>query len=200
MSDSITWFRRELKIIGMDANADLRAVRDRGRLGVDLWVVERKLPEATHQDCIEYLRSQGVERFVDQVLTDENGSELGRRQMDLAPEWAVVHICRVSDIAGEKIDHDDPRSYREPNAQDLMSIRRWLFEFKNVAEQMRTWRREFAEREAAKKKDATLSFDKDLKSSHLFRQLEFKDASKIIMPGTEVQSDPAKFNIEVVPS
>lgn len=198
MDNSISWFKRELKIIGTDANAELRVVRDYGRLGVNLWVVERKLPPSAHQDCIEYLRSTGTPRFVDQTLTDENGSELGRRELDLAPEWAIAHICCVRDIAGETIDYDDPRAFREPNSQDLAAIRRWLFEFKSIAEQLRVFRAEFEERESAKKRDGMLSFVKDVKSSHVLRDLNFNDAPRIIMPGTEVQTDAAKFNIEVV--
>lgn len=193
MQDSLTWFRRELKNIGSDAGANLRVVRDAARLGVNLWVVERELPASAHQDCLEYLRSQGVERYVDQTLTDERGNEIGRRQMDLAPEWAVVHICRIIDF-----DDDDPRAFREPNPGDLMSIRRWLFEFRDAAHQMATWRREKEEAEAAKKQDGIDSFVKDVKSSHVLRDLTFKDAPRIIMPGTEVQSTPANFNIEVV--
>lgn len=192
MNDSLQWFRRELKIIGTDANANLRVVRDKGRLGVDLWVVEREIPPSNHQDCLEYLRSQGVERFVDQILTNEYGSEIGRRQMDLAPEWAIAHICRDTEF-----DHDDPRAYREPNAQDLQSIRRWLFEYKSAAEQMRVWREEFRVREEWKKNDAKLAFVKDVKSSHVLRDLNFNDAPKKVLAGTEVQSEPAQFNIEV---
>lgn len=194
MNDSLTWFRRELKIIGTDAGAELQVVRDPGRLGVNLWVVERKLPASAHQDCIEYLRSQGVERFVDQTLVDEHGSEIGRRQMDLAPEWAVVHTCR----AGVEFDDDDPRTFREPNASDLASIRKWLFEYRSAAEQIRIWRAEQQEREDTKKRLGMEAFVKDVKSSHVLRDLTFKDAPNIIMPGTEVQSDPAHFNIEVV--
>lgn len=197
MHNSLTWFKKELDIIALDAGAVMRLVKDYGRLGVNLWCIERKIPEGTHQDCLEYLRSQGVERYVDQILTDENGTELGRRQMDLAPEWAIVHICRTHKINGENIDHDDPRSYREPNAQDLMSIRKWLFEFRNVAHQMRVWRAEFAEREEAKKAAARHDFAKEVKSSHVLRDLKFSDAPRIVMPDTFVQSEPAKFNIEV---
>ncbi len=194
MNDALTWFRRELKIIGTDAGANLRVVRDRGRLGVDLWVVERELPPSIHEASLEYLRSCGHDRFVDQILTDECGTEVGRRRMDLAPEWAVAHICSDKDF-----DRDDPRAYREPNAADLMSIRRWLFEFKDPAEQLRVFHEEHKAAEDAKKRDAMLATVKDIKSSHVLRDLTFKDAPKKVLAGTEIQTEPAKFNIVTVP-
>lgn len=173
------WFKAELKAIM--PNGELRLVRDPRRLGLDLWVIERKIPASEHQAGLEQLRLAGEERYIPLDLPG-----VGLIQYDCAPEWHMVHICK-----SDTCDHIPPQfcthlpeCYREPNAADLMSIRRWLFEFRNFEHQQAVMRQEEKTKNEQLDEEFNFGLRKDLKSSHVLRGLEFGDAPKKVMEGT----------------
>lgn len=164
------WFRRELDCMLPDGS--LRLVRDPHRLGLDLWVVERRVPAKEHATMLEMLRANAWERYMPLFI---DGVQI---QYDTAPEWKVVHICKTTRCEHQPVQFSvhDPECYREPNAADIASLRRWLFEFRNFEESAKALQREEKERKAALDKEENLIIRKDLKSSKKFRQLRYSFA------------------------
>lgn len=158
---SFEWFKRELNC--MMPNGDLRLVRDPVRLIVDLWVVERRVAPSEREAGLALLESQGEPRYID--ITRPDGTVA---HWDLAPEWAIAHIC-----ANKQFDATDPRYYREPNQSDIEAIRQWLFEFRDFQHSLDTFRREQAEHKEKLDEEANLIIRKELKSSKKFRQLVY---------------------------
>ena len=172
------WFVRELAQI----HSDLRLVWGRESHGVALWVIERRIPPDIHAHCLEEFEGHGETRYFDQKLTDGDGNVVGSRHFDRVPEWAIGHI-----IADREYDLEDPRAYREPAARDLASVRRWLFEYKNMEEQIRAMRNEREVREA-KKKQEKIDFLKDGIQNERLWGAEFVDVGrKKPMKGTRIK-------------
>lgn len=174
------WFQRELDTIL--PKGELRLVRDPHRLGLDLWVIERKLPGWEHEHALAALdelhqHDAGVQRFIPVTVAG-----VGQVEYDTCPEWSVVHICKARScehVPPQFVEHD-ASCYREPNGADLASIRRWLFEFRDAQASMRAVFEERKEREQKKDRDFSDFMKKELKASHLFRQLKFSDAPKTV--------------------
>lgn len=169
------WFQRELDVLM--PNRGLRLVRDPHRLGLDLWCVERKLPPEVHAAELEELRLAGEERYHSAL-----SEEFGMVQFDMAPEWQIVHICRSTTC-----DHNPPTMamheascYREPSRNDIESLRRWLYEFKTYEASLAALKAEAKAKTDAVEAESNDFFKKELKSSHVFRQLVFSDAPKTI--------------------
>jgi len=143
---SFSWFTKELRLI----SPDLRLVWGAEDHGLELWVIQRRIPPDIHAVCLaDFHRSNpGLDRYFDQQLTDDRGTIIGSRHFDRVPEWALGHI-----VCDREFDYDDPRAYREPAAYDLQAIRRWLFEYKNVEEQIRENRAIQAKQEEFKKSE-----------------------------------------------
>jgi hypothetical protein len=170
---SFYWFREELKSIA--PNGELRLVRDPHRLGLDLWVIERRLPPSEHADMLESLRLCGEARFVDVIAAG-----IGPVKYDVAPGWAIGHVCRAKSCRHQppQFSDHDPECYREPNHEDLAAIRRWLYEFRDFQHSMEVLRQEAKERKEKEKQWFSDFMAKELKSSHVFRDLKFYDAPK----------------------
>lgn len=127
------WFVAELAAI----HPDLRLRWGAESHGIELWVVERKLPDDVYASCLEDFAAlyPGEDRWFDQQLMDDHGNVIGMRRFDRCPQWALGHIVQNPDY-----DVDDPRAYREPAAYDLAKIREWLFEYRNTEDQIREMR------------------------------------------------------------
>lgn len=175
--------KRELKILM--PNGDLRLVRDPHRLGLDLWVIERRIPPEEHQRGLEQLRQAGEERFHPLAVPD-----IGLVQYDCAPEWHMVHICKASTCrhVPPQFSVHDPQCYREPNATDIAVLRQWLFEFRNAEESIRELQRETAVKQEAAKAALNLGIRKDIKSSKPLRGLVYS------FPGDGVTSTTERIN------
>lgn len=152
------WFDRELKQI----DDGLRLQWGAERHGIQLWVIERRIPHDIHAACLEdfHVQYPGESRHFDQQLTDDHGNVIGLKHFDRVPEWALGHI-----IYNKEFDYDDPRAYREPGGYDIAAIRRWLFEYRNVAEQLRELREERERNEAANKEARVGILARDIKDA-----------------------------------
>ena len=173
------WFNKELQRL----NPDLRMEWGRERLGVERWIILRRIASSLYGKLLAEFEEGGQERFVEQTLTDDNGQPCGTRRYDLCPEWAVAHI-----VEDKGFDIDDPRGYREPDNRDIQAIYRWLHEFKNVEEQMRAMNEEHERAEAKKKEERVGILAREIVSS----RGTWEDPDPFIfdgrkaMPGTEI--------------
>src|SRR3990167_1027946 len=111
------WFVRELRLV----SPDLRMVWGREQFGWDCWVIQRRIPNGEWRRIYADAIEQNQERFIHQKMSDGTG-----RYYDTMPTWQAVHFCKDAD--------DRPRP---PDRRDLVSIRRWMFEFKSIEEQNR---------------------------------------------------------------
>jgi len=168
---SFEWFRSELR--NLMPNGDLRLVREPHRLGVDLWVVERRVSAKEHAERLECLRVDKMPRYYPLFIAG-----IGDIQYDIAPEWAIAHVCKSESCGHQppQFSVHDPQCYREPNSADIAALRRWLFEFRDFQHCVETLQRERRERQEKLDKEENLIIRKDIKSSKKFRQLRYSFA------------------------
>lgn len=154
----ILWFDQELKLI----SPDLRLVWGRERTGVELWVIERQIPPEMHAMLLADFSAgnPGEDRYFDQIMTGDNGEAVGIRHFDRVPEWAVAHI-----VYNRHLDMDDPNAYREPDQRDLDAIRHWIFDYKNIEEQLRAVRAEQEQAKAANRQERVECLARDIVNS-----------------------------------
>lgn len=162
------WFQRELN--GLMPNGHLRLVRDPHRLGLDMWVVERKIPAEEHHAGLEMLRLADEPRY---TAMDIPG--IGPVQYDCAPEWHMVHICKAASC-----DHVPPQfsvhelsCYRDPNQEDIEVLRRWLYEFRDFNHSREVMAREQRDYQEKVEKSANENLRKNIRSSADFRGLVY---------------------------
>lgn len=162
------WFQQELD--GLMPNGDLRLVRDPHRLGLDLWVIERKVPGQEHLDGLEQLRLAGEPRY---VPLDIPG--IGLVQYDCAPEWHTVHICKskTCDHMPPQFSVHDHACYREPNMNDVAILRRWLYEFRDFNHSREVLQREQRDYNEKVERTANENLRKNIRSSADFRGLVY---------------------------
>lgn len=178
------WFSNELRSIL--PNGELRLARDPHRLGLDLYVIERRLPGSQHAAMIEQSRMlAGFERFIPVTVPG-----IGEVQYDTIPEWMIVHVCKSETCAHQPVQFSEHElsCYREPNSRDLMALRTWLYEFRDFAECSAVMESEFQKNQQHVKDEANLIVRKELQSSHVFRQLVFSDASKKVFKESPTSS------------
>jgi hypothetical protein len=174
-------FRVEL--VNLMPNGDLRLVRDPRRLGLDLWVVERKVPAREHAEGLEQIRLAGESRYVEVDMPD-----IGLFRYDCAPEWIIVHVCKT-----ETCDHQPPQfsrhessCVREPDQRDVKALKDYLYEFRNFEHSREVLLREKQERKDALDKEFSDYMQKELKASHEFKQLVFSAPNVKALEGTDV--------------
>lgn len=180
---SIRGFTRELALIDPH---NLRVVWGEKSYGICRWVIERKLPAWLHHRMLEEFSTThpGEDRYFDQKRTDEQGDVIQTTHHDNVAEWALGHVVEHPDFT----DLFDDRGYREPDSRDLMAIKRWLFEFASVEEQMRVMKDEHAKQEQQKKDERVGVLAEDIvKSRRIFGDEESYDMGRRpAMEGTEI--------------
>ena len=163
---------------------DFRVQWGEKNYGICRWVIERRLPDVMHRQCLlDFARLYpGEARFVDQQLTNDAGEIIGMRQVDLVSPWVHVHTVQDSFY-----DLDDPRGYRLPDQRDISSMWNYLHEFRNIEEQMRVIRAEQEAKKQANQKERVACLADDIKhSKSLWEIPENMYINKTeALPGTE---------------
>ena len=151
-------------------NGDLRVARDPHRLGINLWVIERKVPAAEHAAGLEQLRLNGYDRYIH--CTGEDGVSW---HYDCAPEWVIASICRTEHCTHDpaQFSAHDPECHREPDMKDIAELRQWLYEFRDFEHSRQVLTQEARDHKQQVEADATKTLAKEIKSSKDFRQLVY---------------------------
>ena len=164
---------------------DFRIVWGEKSYGVCRWVVERRLPDAVHGQCLREFAEfyPGQERYVDQQLTNDAGEITGTRRVDLVSEW--VHVHTIQDVF---YDLDDPRGYRLPDQRDIGILWNYLHEFRNMEEQMKAVRDEQEAAATANRKERVACLAQDIKDSRSIWELPepMYVSTTDALPGTEL--------------
>ncbi len=155
----VSGFARQIR----DLCPDFRIVWGEKNYGICRWVIERKLPPEIHRRALDDFSAMfpGEDRFIDQQMTDDDGANVGKRRIDLVPEWCYVHA-----VEDNRFDLDDPAGYRLPDSRDIKVLWNYLHEFKNMAEQMRAVREEQRLVDEAHQRERVECLARDIKNSN----------------------------------